>query len=133
MGPNRQVQIYGSKKIGSRNWFKKLVQTYRSLKRKEKKGNVTKTDATSKLKYYQNWNVTKIDKSLKLKCHQIWNVTKTEVSPKLNCHQNWSVIKTEMLPYIIFVLKNRKKIPEIGTEYIGLVYVGFWINDPSRI
>ena len=94
MVPNRQVQIYGSKKMGSRNWVK-----LRHLKKiiNKKHENVMKTDTSSKLNYYQNWNVTKTVMSPKLKYHHIWNVTKTEVSPKLNCHQNWSVIQTEML------------------------------------
>ena len=49
MGPNRLVQIYGSKKIVSRNWFK-----LKDLKKtnKKKHGNVIKTDTSSKLKYY---------------------------------------------------------------------------------
>ena len=97
-----------------------------------------KTDTSSKLKYYQYWNVTKTDMSPKVKCHQIWNVTKSEMSPNLKCHQNWSftktelspklkcdqnwnVTKTESLPNIIMSSKIKIKIPDIGTEYLGLV------------
>ena len=78
--------------------------------------------------------------SAKLKCRQIWNVTKTEDSPKLNCHQNWSVIKTEMLLklkcYRILYLssKIKIKIPEMGTEYHGLVsplWVVLWLIDQT--
>ena len=78
--------------------------------------NITKTEMSPKLIGHQKWNVTN------LKCHQNWSFTNSELSQKLKCHQNWNVIKTEMLPWIIFVLKNKKnKIPEIGTEYPGLV------------
>ena len=91
---------------------------------------------SSKLKYSQNWNVTKTYMSPKLISHQNWNVTKSEMSPKLKILQNWIVSKTEvssklkcylteMLPNIIMSSKIKTKIPEIGTEYPGLVY---WLN-----
>ena len=51
MGQNRQVQIYMSKNMGSRNWVK---FTEEEEEEEEKKGNATKTVTSSKLKYYQN-------------------------------------------------------------------------------
>ena len=72
MGQNIKVQIYGSKKMGSKNWVKLRVlkrrvnqnwninNTQMIKKKEEKKGNVTKTDTSSKLKYFQNWNVTNL-------------------------------------------------------------------------
>ena len=67
MGPNRQVQIYGSKKMGSKN--DKLTD----LKRRVQIGGPN-----------QNWNVTKTEMFQKLKFHNKWNVTKTEISLTLN-------------------------------------------------
>ena len=51
MGQNRQVQIYGFLKDG----FKKLSQTYRSLKKKcHKNCCVIKTEILPKIKCHQN-------------------------------------------------------------------------------
>ena len=130
MGPNRQVQIYGSKKMVSRKWVK-LTDKKKNKKQKKRKCHenwyVIKTEILPKLKYHQNWYVTKTEMSPNLKCHQNWSFTKTEVSPKLNCHQNWTVIKTKLLlklkcyHTLYLSSKIKIKIPEIGTEYLGLV------------
>ena len=72
----------------------------------------------------------------------VWYVTKTEISPNLKCHQNWSFTKTEMLlklkcyHTLYFCSQIKIKIPEIGTEYLGLVEdvteleypQGFWYS-----
>ena len=113
-----------------------------------KNGNVTKTDMSSKLKYYQNLNVTKTYTSTKQKCHKKWNVIKTEMSqnwnvpqlkcpttemsPKLKFHQFWIVTNTEISLKLkryqnwnvtkhCNVLKIKIKIQEIGTDHLGLV------------
>ena len=57
-----------------------------------------KTEMSPKPKCHPNWNVTKTEMSPKLKyyqklqCHQNWNVTKTEIllkkmQPQLKCHK----------------------------------------------
>ena len=43
------------------------------------------------------------------------------MSPKLKCYQNWNVIKHKN------VLKNKIKIQEIGTEYLGIVIAGICV------
>ena len=68
MGPNRQIKIYGSKNMGSRNW---VILT--DLKRRVQIGGpnqnsyVTKIEMSQKLKFLNNWNVTETKISLKLK------------------------------------------------------------------
>ena len=58
--------------------------------------------------------------SQKLKCHE-----KNYVAPKLKCYQNWNFTLTEMLQNLRIFSKlnlNKKKIQEIGTDHLGLVF-----------
>ena len=116
MSPNRLVKIYGSKRMGSKNWIqltdlKRRVQIggSKSIVKCSKNWNFTITEMSTEVNWTEvNWSVNIINTQMikQGKCHKNWrrkklknwNITKTKMSPKLICHQNWNVTKSEISP-----------------------------------